>query len=277
MKKIILCADDYGQNEAISQAIIALIKKNHLSATSCMTTSEEWETHSAWLLPYKQQIDIGLHFNLTEGQPLSSELLNSHGFLPLKTLLTRAYWRTLDQAAIEAELNAQLNKFNQMMGQLPDFIDGHQHIHQFPMIRQAVFNVYEKRLKQTNCYLRSIYDPHFWLRLKQHKTYVKRLILQALGARAFKQALIAQHVPHNTSFAGVYEFAQSASYAAIFPKFLGEIKSGGLIMCHPGLQSNDANDVIARARYDEFKYLESDKFVQDCFANGVVLTRKAHS
>src|SRR5438445_12446121 len=116
MKKITLCADDYGQNQSISQAIIALLGKNRLTATSCMTTALTWPEHAKWLHPLVQQADIGLHFNLTEGTPLSSNLMNSHGFLPLSPLLFKAYWRALNRVAIESELHAQLDAFEAAMG-----------------------------------------------------------------------------------------------------------------------------------------------------------------
>ncbi len=67
MKSIILCADDYGQNASISQAIVELLKLKCLSAVSCMTTSPHWFSQASWLLPYKDYVDIGLHFNLTHG------------------------------------------------------------------------------------------------------------------------------------------------------------------------------------------------------------------
>lgn len=269
MKKIILCADDYGQNEAISQAIITLIEKNHLSATSCMTTSPNWPTHAEWLKPHKNKIDIGLHFNLTEGQPLSAALTNSHGFLPLPRLIICAYTQRLNLAAIEAELHAQLDRFYQVMGQLPDFIDGHQHIHQFPLVRKVLLHVYEQRLRNQRCYLRCTHDP----RLMPNQNYAKRLILQVLGASAMKRELLKNKIPHNASFAGVYSFTKAALYSTLFPQFLAEIKPSGLIMCHPGASALDETDVIAEARYHEFQYLNSDSFVQDCFAHGVVIGR----
>jgi chitin disaccharide deacetylase len=104
MKKITLCADDYGQNQSISQAIIALFEKNRLSATSCLTSSLFWPEHAKWLQPFANQVDIGLHFNLTEGKPLSHDMLSAHGFLPLSQLILKAYARRLNREAIEAEL-----------------------------------------------------------------------------------------------------------------------------------------------------------------------------
>ena len=120
MKTIILCADDYGQNESISQAIIMLLEKNLLSATSCMTNARDWQDHAKLLINFKDKADIGLHFNLTEGKPLSSAMTK---MLPLGRLVMQSYWRFLDVSVIEAELNAQLDAFYSAMGQLPHFID----------------------------------------------------------------------------------------------------------------------------------------------------------
>ncbi|MEQ1767208.1 MAG: ChbG/HpnK family deacetylase, partial [Methylotenera sp.] len=35
MKSVIICADDFAQSSAIDEAIIQLIQKNRLTATSC--------------------------------------------------------------------------------------------------------------------------------------------------------------------------------------------------------------------------------------------------
>lgn len=66
MKRIILCADDYGQNDVISQAILNLIKKKRLTAVSCMVAGVDWARHAAMLAKVQDQIDVGLHVNLTE-------------------------------------------------------------------------------------------------------------------------------------------------------------------------------------------------------------------
>ena len=79
MKHIILCADDYGQNFAISQAIVDLFEKKRLSATSCMVTSPDWPRYSSLLIPFRDHVDVGLHFNLSEGFPLSDAFLRAYG------------------------------------------------------------------------------------------------------------------------------------------------------------------------------------------------------
>lgn len=264
IKHIVICADDYGQNLAISQAIIDLISKERISATSCMTTSKDWIQHASWLVPYQDKIMMGLHFNLTEGQPLTS----GFNFLSLYHLIIKSTLRRLDQQAIEKECHAQIDQFVTAVGQLPDFIDGHQHIHQFPIIRDAVLNVYEQRLRKQGAYLRSVYEPSF----PRQGAFLKKWVLQLTGA-AFKECLVKEGIPHNTSFSGIYPFASAKKYAHYFPHFLHKIKEGGLIMCHPGLQQDStANDPIAFSRFKEYQYFMSEKYIQACFAAQVRLS-----
>lgn len=269
MKHIVLCADDYGQNFAISQAIIELCNKKRLTATSCLVTLPEWSSQAALLQPIRDQVDIGLHFNLTEGRPLSSAFIEKHGskFLPLSKLIIQAYLPKIDKEAVAAEFEAQLDQFVAQIGRLPRFIDGHQHIHQLPVIREAIVAVWKKRLQAEQVYIRCTDTALPW----KKSAGIKRSIIQVCGAKAFKRLLLANYVPHNDSFEGIYNF--SGEYSAIFPKFLRWVQDNGIIMCHPGLSQVDSTDKIADARYQEYQYFMSDGFVQDCERYNVQLGR----
>lgn len=266
-KSIVLCADDYGQNPAISQAIIQLITKNRLSATSCMTASPYWREQAKALQKLDwAQVDIGLHFDLTEHALVGK-------VSPLSTLIVNAYFRRLKLADIEVELHAQLDQFSQGLGRLPDFIDGHQHIQQLPIVRDAILHVYEKRLRATNCYMRSVNDPDAW-RHWSDSGYSKMLIIQLCGSAAWKKKLKQHQIPHNSSFSGAYDFRHAANYAQIFPHFLARVQQNGIIMCHPGLQAPDGQkDTIATARYHEYCYLLSDYFVETCQQRQICLAK----
>lgn len=273
-KRIVLCADDYGQAPHISQGICDLVQKKRLSATSCMVNSPYWQAHAAWLMPYQSQIDIGLHFNLTEGAPLSRAFKQRYGdtFLSLSTMLRRAFFRQLDQAALSAECHAQVDRFYEVMGFLPRFIDGHQHVHQFPIIRTALLEVYSKRLQSQAVYVRLVRGAPL-------STSLKKMIIYNMGGKAFAQQLKLRHIPHNQTFSGIYSFKDLANdsthYRALFQDFLAEIGDGGMIMCHPGLLSDHPLDAIASARYAEYCYFSGDDFLNDCESEEVVIERYA--
>lgn len=272
MKRIVLCADDYGQAPTISHAIIDLLKNNRLSATSCLVNSKRWQEEAAWLQPFKAKADIGLHFNLTEGRALSFSYRRHYGnsFSSLPNLLSASCLHRLKEPIIEAECEAQLDHFTSAMGCLPDFIDGHHHIHQFPLIRQAVIRVFLKHLLPAQSYIRFV-QPTF-----THYDFsanLKKLFIYLLSTRSFKKQLMTHGIPYNMHFAGMYAFKHAAFYGQLFPRFIKEIHSDGLIMCHPGQQVSNNPTKMDQARFAEYCYLSSDQFVQDCHAEGAILGR----
>lgn len=252
-KRIILCADDYGQNKAISQAILELLAKKSLSAVSCLVSTKDWRIQADLLKPYINHVDIGLHFNLTFEKPNS-----------LSHLLLRAYTGALSKKFISNELNAQLDQFIEVMERTPDFIDGHQHVHTFPIIRDVLIDVYKKRGLQ--CYVRSTSANRKFFSLK-------KWFIQSQLANAFKKCLIANNIPHNSTFSGIYDFSIS-NYRELFLHFLTEIEDRGIIMCHPGFENQSSDiDEIKDARFQEWIYFRSEHFQKDCNIHKILLTR----
>lgn len=268
MKRIVLCADDYGQNSAISQAIVELVKAKCLSAVSCLVTEPNWPMYAKKLEPFKETIDIGLHFNLTEGKPLSPEFPHA---IPLNQLILKANFRNLPKQPILQELRLQLDRFTTVFNKLPDFIDGHQHVQQLPIVRDALFEVYEERLRSHGTPVRCTYSPGSMTRI-QDVAYIKQLIIQLCGGLGFKQALVNHNIPHNQTFAGIYNFKNAYDYTQLFLRFLDQIADGGMIMCHPGLMGNDI-DAIGTARHQEYCYFSSQQFLHDLANKNITLMR----
>lgn len=270
MKRIVLCADDYGQAYTISQGIIKLIQMGRITATSCMVNLPVWQDHARWLFPFYKQIDIGLHFNLTHGKPLSKVFSEAYGeeFFPLKKIVRYAVLHRLKRDVIEAECLTQIDCFFDTLGFLPHFIDGHQHIHQFPVIREALIQAYEKRLRRQHAYVRLVNNK---LNFPYFNTELKKIIINSLGTGKLNRLLDAYHIPHNQSFSGIYSFERSAQYPRLFPQFLQEISDKGLIMCHPGLLASEEEDKMARSRFAEYQYLVGGQFLKDCYEKKVIL------
>lgn len=237
-----------------------------------MVNSDYWAEHAKWLLPYRQQVDIGLHFNLTEGRALSKEYQSRHGdhFQALGQVLRRAFTRSLSQSAIEAELHAQIDCFQEAMGKAPRFVDGHQHVHQFPVVRTALMKVYEQRLRSQHAYIRLVNEP---LKPTDFIYSFKKIIIHISGSWSLARLLQKRNIPHNLSFTGIYSFSQAKQYPQLFRCFLGKVGDEGLIMCHPGLADQSATDTIAWSRYEEYQYFASDQFISDCQSQGVVIRR----
>lgn len=261
-KKIILCADDFGLNSGISEGLLKLIGMRRLSAVSCMVNSPDFAVYAQELRRLAGQVQIGLHFNLTESRLLSNP--GRQGF-SLPSLLLKTHLRSISAALIEQEFLAQLNYFIKSMGRAPDFIDGHQHVHQFPVIRTTLLKLYAERLKATNAYIRLTY-PMISLPPFRFKTAV----LAHTGGKGLNRAVKQLGLAHNQCFAGIYDFSPKADYRALFQQWLSLAPENTLIMCHPA-EGIDANDVIAHARLNEMAYFSSDAFLADCAARDIVL------
>lgn len=259
MKLISLCADDFGYSDAVSQGIISLSEQQRLSATSCLTNFTNWAHAATKLNPLAGHIDIGLHLNFTEGKALNSS--SQSLFSSLNPLIIRSHLRLLNRKKIKQEINAQLDQFEQCLGRSPDFIDGHQHIHQLPLIREELLAIYQERFPDKAIMIRVASNPLI-ASIKQSAYCLKTLIITLTGALQLKKRLEQLNIPHNTSFAGIYDLKPSNNYAKHFERFVSEVNTGGLIMCHPADGSDTKDDVIAKTRQQEFDFFTSEQFLQ---------------
>ncbi|MDI1352730.1 MAG: ChbG/HpnK family deacetylase, partial [bacterium] len=210
-KEIQLCADDFGLNPGVSSAIIKLLIMRRLSAVSCMVNMSDFNIQAQELLQLEIPFLKGLHFNLTEGHFLAAP---DKPCYHLNKLLIQTHLGLINTSLIAQEFSAQLNHFIDVMGALPDFIDGHQHVHQFPKIRQVVLEIYEQRLRQHKTLIRSTY-PAITLPMFQFKGR----ILELTGGKKLSAYLQKNQIPHNVVFSGVYDFRQ-ANYRNLFRQWL---------------------------------------------------------
>jgi predicted glycoside hydrolase/deacetylase ChbG (UPF0249 family) len=254
-KNIILCADDFGLNSGVSQGILKLVRLNRLSAVSCMVNAPEFALQAQELISLKSQVQIGLHFNLTEGYLLSQKHTPCFN---LNKLILKTQCRVINSTLVAREFHTQLDRFIEIIGTYPRFIDGHQHIHQFPVIRTILLDAYKERLKGRNIFIRSTY-PAFTLPQFQFKA----AILAATGGKTLQSLLKKEQIPHNQYFSGVYDFSPDTKYRVLFRQWLQRAADNTLIMCHPGV-GQDINDGISLARTLELNYFLSDEFLSDC-------------
>ncbi len=266
---LIICADDFAQNISISEAILCLSEHQRINAISCLVNTPTWGDVYSELITHKKNCFIGLHLNLTFGQPLSAMWRKYEGeeFKGLPNLLKKLYLKAIDQTIIAAEIQAQVDMFIHNTQCYPDFIDGHQHVHQMPMVRDVILELYaghneipvENNEQQSVCFLRNTYNN--WHDI--YTNFPKAFLIALFGGRSFRQSIIQNKYYANTSFSGIYNFKKAKHYRHYFQTFLDKSRHGGLIMCHPGLPSKDIDDPLIQSRPHEFNYLMSDLFLTD--------------
>jgi predicted glycoside hydrolase/deacetylase ChbG (UPF0249 family) len=252
MKALTHCADDFGYSDSVNQGILNLVKLGKLDAVSCLTNFPLWSQAAKALRDISDNdCSIGLHLNFTEGHALTKAAQAYFG--PLSTVIRRAFLRRFPPSILKAEIKAQIDAFTHAMGRLPSHIDGHQHIHHLPQICDALLAVYDEYYPQKNAWIRVSGNP----RWRDNLHPLKALIIAGTGAMHLRKRLQQKGIPHNTSFAGIYSFDAAADYAKLFEGFLKRSQKAGLIMCHPGLPSEDIGDEIYKTRGLEYQFLAS--------------------
>jgi predicted glycoside hydrolase/deacetylase ChbG (UPF0249 family) len=144
LRKIWLCADDYGLAPGVNAAIRDLIVRRRLNATSVMVVAPSFNRSEALALNILNtgatRVEIGLHLTLTAPfQPMTERFrpVRRGRFLPLASALTAGMLRRYRHEALMVEIATQIAAFVTAFGHPPDFIDGHQHVQVFPQVRRA--------------------------------------------------------------------------------------------------------------------------------------------
>jgi chitin disaccharide deacetylase len=273
-RRIWLCADDYGISPAVSAAIRELLLGGRLNATSVMVVAPSWSRSEASLLLSLRAAGrlraIGLHLTLTGPfRPLTASFkpLCASSFRPLTDMIFLSWLRRLDRAALGAEIAAQLAAFSAAFGAAPDFLDGHQHVHLLPQVRDEVVRAIKAAA------------PKAWVRqcgsvrpvLDQLKD--RKGLLLSWFSGALRRKAKAQSVGVNPAFAGSYALRPDTDFARLFPHFLDRLPDGGLIMCHPGRVDDELKklDSLTALRETEYRYFASDAFVDLLRRRKVVL------
>jgi predicted glycoside hydrolase/deacetylase ChbG (UPF0249 family) len=274
--RILLCADDYGISPAVDAAIRDLVVRGRLNATSVMVVAPSFCRSEAAALAglnsVSPRVAIGLHVTLTAPfRPMSTGFapLQAGQFLPVAATLRHAVLRRFKHAVVVAEVARQMESFRSTFGRAPDFIDGHQHVHLFPVIRQAVLEVAKRGA------------PRAWVRqcgrvvpLAARLADRKGLLLDILSYR-FRRRAAAHGVRTNPAFAGTYDFKRTADFAELFPRFLEALPDGGVVMCHPGFVDAELRrlDPLTTLREQEYAFLAGDQFPAMLAERGVELAQ----
>lgn len=136
--RLIVNVDDFGMSRGVNDAVFQLAGSSRISSTTILVNGEFLDDVPK--LASLGQLEIGLHFNLTRGRPISKEdtvatLVDVSGrFHSLPELLRRLTKFQISLFDIRRELRAQLDKFHELVGRPPSHIDSHQNIHKQPLV-----------------------------------------------------------------------------------------------------------------------------------------------
>ena len=227
--KPIIVADDFGLCEKHDEIIVELVKNRKINAISVLVHGELDSKRVNEVRKMRDFLSIGLHLNLTmvlpKIQPLGS----------IETLIIKSLLRVLDTHEIKKIITSQIRSFEKIFGGLPDFIDGHEHVHILPSILEILT---EKVVEEP-------FSKEFWIRSPATETMAdlyrelsnagfKVLIISALGNRA-RNKLNKLGILTNKNFAGFFNLkSPSRNFKKKYLHLLTLNKSDTVIMVHPG-------------------------------------------
>lgn len=257
-KRVIINADDFGESAEVDAAIINLAQRRIIHSTSALVLSPHWPDSANRLKDLA--IQVGLHLDFTSR---FAEAFDCQ--YPLPALILASYCRLLNFKHIQSAIELQWDRFVAAYGRTPDFIDGHQHVHQLPVIRDALFAVIRKKAwgQEAGQWLR-VCQPVRWRGLKAG-------LISSFGAQTTKDMAVQAGICTNSDFAGVYNLQSEEPLPALWQQWLADASGDmPLIMCHVAIphltlqQSHPFHpihtDAIYPARVAEYQWLSSQGF-----------------
>ena len=134
---LIVNADDYGYFRCVSQGILACARQGIVTATGVFANAPDLAEQAAWLREC-EQLDTGVHLNLTDGVPLTSDMRQKlsrwSGRFPRKFRLAACVLSgSITPADVRREWQAQVERCLDLQLQ-PKFLNSHEHIHMLPSL-----------------------------------------------------------------------------------------------------------------------------------------------
>lgn len=257
-------------HRAVSEGIATLAHQGRITATSAMVLSPHWQQDVGLLKPLRNRIDVGLHLDWTSDFAHQA----GHGLTLAGALLACAL-RRISARQARPVIERQLDAFESAWQAPPDHVDGHQHVQQFPGIRDALVQLMTERYGSAGKrpYLRIS-------KLPAGTADFKAQVIAAMGAEPLRNLAQKRGLPAAPALAGVYDFGGDLSdYDQRMQAWLNTSPAGTLLMCHPGLAlsadqtAQEPHDPIAAARQREYHYLASAPFQARLQSQGIELVR----
>jgi chitin disaccharide deacetylase len=138
VRTLIVNADDFGLTRAVSAGILDAHRHGIVTSTTVLVTAN----------PDREQLaearavglGLGLHVNLTLGKPLT----RGRSLMDAKGSFVRDPRRAAVGAnprEVRAEVEAQIARFEKLVGRPPTHLDTHHHVGLYPPVREVVLEI----------------------------------------------------------------------------------------------------------------------------------------
>lgn len=270
--KIIINADDFGMTKSINKAIVELMQLGTITSTTVMVNMPYVEEAKQLLnIP---NVSVGLHFNLTEGRPVSDPdqvktLVNAEGnFYTKKELESRAKNNQIDKNEVVLELRNQYKKLHGILGNNISHFDSHQGLNRIPVVFKALLDF--GKVKDRPARMR-FYVKHY---IQNNGQVIKPSLLN-IPKFGLKRFMVETYLEKNKREINQYfktpdGMLVSSSHNAIdvfkmlaahpTAKYKNHIME---IPCHPAVDKSELeNTKLTDERIEEYEFLKSPQFVK---------------
>ena len=140
IKRLIVNGDDFGMCEGNSIGIILAHKEGILTSTTVMMNMP-YAYFALDLAKRYPDLGVGVHLNVTAGQPLTDiKLTDENGYFLNKKFI-RAHPDLITKESLYKEFKAQIDKYINYTGHIPTHFDSHQHIHLIPEYKDMIIRL----------------------------------------------------------------------------------------------------------------------------------------
>lgn len=245
---VIINADDFGLTRGVNASIVACHRTGSLTSATLMANMDATED-AALLAAANPGLGVGLHFNITQGRPLSdpsavASLLDGGGhFLDRPRLLRRAMAGRIQPGHVLAELQAQHRRIREL-GIVPSHVDSHQHAHAIP----AVFKVVAEHAQSMSVPVRV---PRRWpgrVAGKSLRRKLSEMTLQAMVGRCL--AVAPAGLVSNDGLCSIFDLQRHPAsltpddYVALLAAYTTGVVE---LMVHPGVADAELSSKTAIA------------------------------
>jgi len=138
VRALIVNADDFGLTRGVSAGILAAHRHGIVTSTTVLVTAEVDREQLAEARD--SGLGLGLHVNLTLGKPLTRgrSLVDAGGRFVRDARRAAA---AADARDVRAEVEAQVARFERLVGRPPTHLDSHHHVGLYPPVRDVVLDV----------------------------------------------------------------------------------------------------------------------------------------
>jgi len=258
-RRFIVTADDFGLTRGVNDAIVLAHREGIVTAASLMVNGRAFESAVA-LAKANPELDVGLHLNLTEGQPISdpadvSSLAMGRGFRynhPVSLAIATVQGK-VRVADLEREIRSQCERMLSS-GLRISHVDGHKHVHVIPAVRRLLDSVLpDYGVKAMRQVIERMPGLHGFL-LKNYRAcgqvFEQYLLAKMVAAISRKAPFVSPDYFYGLTQTGFLDFDA-------FANIIHDMKAGvSELMCHPGYADAELDQVPTRLRSQRERELE---------------------